>query len=139
MRDKFHWRLELAYAIIYWSFTYSFLFLGLILSLEKAHLNWRSLVAFVVFFSLIGIDRRRFIQFTDNQMMLSYGNYWKKQAITYQACEKVEVFVDALLIHHQTKKTLLYFSEKEKEKMLLCLEKTYPGKIIYHANKYDQS
>ena len=50
MARKFYWQPELSIAIIYWSTTFTFFFLGFILTLEKSTVYWKSLLAFFFFF-----------------------------------------------------------------------------------------
>lgn len=138
MKDKFYWRLELSYAIIYWSFAYSFLFLALIFSLEKAGFNWKALIVFVIFLFFLYFDHRRFFQFTDKGHLLSYSRFWKNRKFTSQECDQIDLFENAILISLQQQKIVILFKEKERDKVFSVLTATYAGKIICHEKKYNQ-
>lgn len=138
MKDKFYWRLELPYAIIYWSLAYSFLFLAFIFSLEKASFNWKALISLIIFLLFLYFDRRRFVQFTDKGHVLSYSRFWKNKKFVSQECNQIDLFENALIVSFQQQKIVILFKEKEREQVFSALSKAYAGKVICHEKKHHQ-
>ena len=83
MARKFYWQPELSIAIIYWSTTFTFFFLGFILTLEKSTVYWKSLLAFFFFFLLLLLSRKRYLRFSETSITLSSVMQWCPVSIPY--------------------------------------------------------
>lgn len=66
MARKFYWQPELSIAIIYWSTTFTFFFLGFILTLEKSNVYWKSLLAFFFLFFIASFKSQKISTFFGN-------------------------------------------------------------------------
>lgn len=115
MERKFYWQPELSIAIIYWSCTFICLFLGFILALEKSTIHWKSYLAFSLFFILVLLSRRRFIQFSSTSIKVSYLLHWKTTTVLYSEIERIYWKKNRLFFHYQGKTFEGYFSTKQRQ------------------------
>ncbi len=115
MARKFYWQPELSIAIIYWSTTFTFFFLGFILTLEKSTVYWKSLLAFFFFFLLLLLSRKRYLRFSETSITLSSVIQWCPISIPYEEIEQIQWQKNHLLFEYHGKKFEGYFFSKNQK------------------------
>lgn len=133
MERKFHWKHEISYAIIYWSITFFWFFLAMILSLEKATFHWKSLIFFLLFLVFIVFSRQQFIRFSEQSIHISYG-FFRKKKLLFGQINQVVISENHLKIYYESKVFEGLFSPKimEELRQLLIIELTEKVKLEGH-------
>lgn len=133
MEHKFHWKHEISYAIIYWSITFFWFFLAMILSLEKATFHWKSLIFFLLFLVFIVFSRQQFIRFSEQSIHISYG-FFRKKKLLFGQINQVVISENHLKIYYESKVFEGLFSPKimEELRQLLIIELTEKVKLEGH-------
>ena len=129
MARKFYWQPELSIAIIYWSTTFTFFFLGFILTLEKSTVYWKSLLAFFFFFLLLLLSRKRYLRFSETSITLSSVMQWCPISIPYEEIEQIQWQKNNLLFEYYGKKFEGYFFSKNQKAFSHLLQQKFPEKL----------
>ncbi len=129
MARKFYWQPELSIAIIYWSTTFTFFFLGFILTLEKSTVYWKSLLAFFFFFLLLLLSSKRYLRFSETSITLSSVMQWCPVSIPYEKIEQIQWQKNYLLFEYHGKKFEGYFFTKNKKAFSHLLQQKFPEKL----------
>ncbi len=129
MARKFYWQPELSIAIIYWSTTFTFFFLGFILTLEKSTVYWKSLLAFFFFFLLLLLSRKRYLRFSETSITLSSVIQWCPISIPYEEIEQIQWQKNHLLFEYHGKKFEGYFFSKNLKAFSHLLQQKFPEKL----------
>lgn len=137
MKRKFHWKHEISYAIIYWSITFFWFFLAMILSLEKATFHWKSLIFFLLFLVFIAFSRQQFIQFSEKSIQISYGFFRKKQLL-FEQINQVIISENHLKIYYKSKVFEGLFSPKVMEELRPLLIKELAEKVNLEEQEVDE-
>lgn len=137
MEHKFHWKHEISYAIIYWSISFFCLFLGLILSLEKATFHWKSLFFFFLFFLLVMFSRQQFIRFSEQGIQISAG-FFRKKRLEISQITQVIIGENYLQIEYSGKRFEGFFSPKVMEEITRLFIKQLPDKITIIQQKEEK-
>ncbi len=125
MARKFYWQPELSIAIIYWSTTFTFFFLGFILTLEKSTVYWKSLLAFFFFFLLLLLSRKRYLRFSETSITLSSVIQWCPISIPYEEIEQIQWQKNHLLFEYQGKNLKAIFFQKTKKRSVTYCNKNF--------------
>ena len=129
MARKFYWQPELSIAIIYWSTTFTFFFLGFILTLEKSTVYWKSLLAFFFFFLLLLLSRKRYLRFSETSITLSSVMQWCPISIPYEEIEQIQWQKNHLLFEYHGKNFEGYFFSKNQKVFSHLLQQKFPEKL----------
>lgn len=126
MARKFYWQPELSIAIIYWSTTFIFFFLGFIFILEKSSFHWKSYLTFFLFFTLFMLSRKRYIRFSETEITISYLIYWHTTSLSYSEVENIEWRKNRLSFDYRGKTFEGSFFSKQKAECNLILKQKFP-------------
>lgn len=137
MERKFHWKHEISYAIIYWSITFFWFFLAMILSLEKATFHWKSLIFFLLFLVFIAFSRQQFIRFSEQSIQISYG-FFRKKKLSFEQIDQVVISENHLKIYYKSKIFEGLFSPKVIEELCQLLIDELSEKVKLEEQQVDE-
>lgn len=95
---RYHWQPDLSWAIIYWSLTFTPLFIGMILLLEKLQVPrlFIFLLALTLIFTMLGLNR--YFELKEEHLQVASANPFAVHRIEIASIWKVEVTYLAIKI-----------------------------------------
>lgn len=125
----YHWQPELSTAIIYWSCTFSILFLSLILTLEytRPYVASNSVLGIFFFFALLGFNR--YLKIEDDYLIIHALLPIRRKKITIATIGIIRIgpkcielksseFKESTQMFIMTKKTKMAFIESMKQQKM---------------------
>ena len=70
---RYRWQPDIAASVTYWSFTFSVLFLSVIMTLENTRIYWLTFLIFFLFLILVRVGLHRYFYFNEKNEIVSKG------------------------------------------------------------------
>ncbi|HFI0621053.1 TPA: EbsA family protein [Streptococcus suis] len=140
---RYHWQPELSFFIIYWSLTFTPLFLGLSLLLESLHISSLSIVLISVFlvFSMLGMHR--YFEIKEDSLKITAANPFGNHSIKIETISKIEVtYLSISIISTEFPDGITYYMRKWPKKYFvnhLGIHPHFSGEVVLtdHLIKQD--
>lgn len=123
---KIRWQPERSLAIIYWSTTLIFLFLGSTFILERAEVHWKSMVFFLIFLILAYCGYRRALIIHKNGLQVNYARFWKTDYFTFDQIDSIRISGSLLMIRLKRQTLELRLNKKQLKKFRSVLPESVP-------------
>jgi len=127
---KIRWQPERSLAIIYWSITLIFLFLGSTFILERAEVHWKSMVFFLIFLVLAYCGYRRALIIHKNGLQINYARFWKTDYFTFDQIDSIRIAGSLLVIRLKRHTLELHLSKKQVKKLCSALPDWVPVETV---------
>lgn len=131
----YRWQPELATTIIYWSCTFSILFISLILTLEHTKPYSVSTIFLLFFFFFFYLGFNCYFTITNQQLVICTFSFLKKKSIHLHSIEKIKIGNNCIEItsnDFKNKNRLFIMSNKNKDLFVKSLKqnKSFVAPII---------
>lgn len=140
---RYHWQPELSWAIIYWSVSFTPIFMALALVYEKARISNVIVSLFVIFIILFGIGLHRYFEIREDYLLIASANPFATRKMMITDIHKVEVnYLSITLFSIDKPKGKVYHMRKWPKKYFvnaLTLHQEFEGEIVLvdHLIKLD--
>ena len=116
---RYHWQPDFVWSIIYWSMTFTPIFISMALLFEKMRVSRVILVLFLIFIILFGAGYHRYFVIEDKVLRIASSNPFNKRFIAIDKIEKLEVSRLNIAIY-----------QKDEEKALVFHMRKWPKKYF---------
>ncbi|HEM5327230.1 TPA: EbsA family protein [Streptococcus suis] len=98
---RYHWQPDLSWAIIYWSLTFTPIFIGMTLLLEKLRVSRLFILLLSLFVVLVVLGLHRYFEIKEKHLRIASANPFAVQKIEIATIEKIAVSYLAIRIFSQ--------------------------------------
>ncbi|MFX3795645.1 EbsA family protein, partial [Streptococcus suis] len=88
---RYHWKPDLSWSIIYWSLSFTPIFFGMTLLLEKLHVSRLFILLVSLFAVLVLLFLHRYFEIKDDHLLIASDNPFAVEKIVIATIEKIEV------------------------------------------------
>ncbi|MCH4169177.1 MAG: EbsA family protein [Streptococcaceae bacterium] len=127
---RYHWQPELSISIIYWSVTFSLIFLAMILTLEKTQISSTAFIIFALFLALVSLGFHRYFLLTDKgELKIMAIRPKNRLVIKLSSIEKIQVGSKGIIlfIPDYSKGRIFYMRKWHREPFIEALLKAEPN------------
>ncbi|MDR1568682.1 MAG: EbsA family protein [Streptococcaceae bacterium] len=122
---RYHWQPELSVSIIYWSMTFSLIFLSMILTLENTRIYSSTFIIFGLFLVLVGLGFHRYFLITDKgELRIMTINPSNRITVKLSEIEKIQVGKKGIIlfIPNYPKGKIFYMRKWHREPFIEALQ-----------------